>query len=221
MAQSKEQGSSAAQSSFYTHDTDIYSPTDPHFTITSKTLPLQLRSLASDDRPALLKHYSDIRNVEHDRSVAGLATPAAIDALITQWTTFTQPLDRLNAIITIGGDFIGTGGIGWIGSKPDGRKIGDAGVMLDTEARGKGYAYEALRITIDYGFTVLALDEVHLATKSINAAMRGLMEKKLRFEGVRTREDRFGNDWLWKIEKKQWFQSVHSLRGMKRAVQNS
>lgn len=197
-------------SSFYTHQTDLYSDINPHFSVKSTTLPLELRNPTVNDASALLRHFTDQRNVQHDSSVAGLDTPPAIETLIKQWNTFTDPLDRVNAVAVIDGKTVGSGGIGWIGSKPDGTRVGDAGIMLDTEVRGKGYAYEALRITIDYGLRVLGLDEVHLATRDVNIPMRGLMDKKLGFEGKRIQDTRFGNDWLWEIGKEQWLACQHS-----------
>ena len=39
-------------------------------------------------------------------------------------------------------------------------KLGDAGIMIDPDARGDGYGHEALRITVDYALRILLLDEV-------------------------------------------------------------
>jgi RimJ/RimL family protein N-acetyltransferase len=189
-------------SSFYVHETDLQTS---RFSIRSTLLPLELRVVQYSDRGSLLRHYSLEENVQYDASVSGLNTLEAIDGLIEQWRCF-EPLERVNAVVLAEGEFIGTGGLGWIGRKrePDGRRVGDAGIMLNPEARGKGYAYEALRISIDYGFEVLGLEVVELACRDENTAMRGLMDRKFGWKARRIQDERFGNDWLWSIGKEEW-----------------
>jgi RimJ/RimL family protein N-acetyltransferase len=75
---------------------------------------------------------------------------------------------------------------------------------LNPEARGKGYAYEALSMSIDYGFNVLGLEVVEIAARDENLAMRGLMDKKFGWKAKRIQDTRFGNDWLWSIGKEEW-----------------
>jgi len=99
-------------------------------------------------------------------------------------------------------------GFGWIGlAKKDdesSERAGAAGIMLDPDARGKGYAYEALKMSIDYGLRELGLVEVRIGTPSSNAAMRGLMEKKFHMPAEVVEPDRFGNDLVWRIWKEDW-----------------
>ncbi|CAG8972218.1 hypothetical protein HYALB_00010997 [Hymenoscyphus albidus] len=201
----------STSANFYTHDTDIYNDISPHFSIRSLKKPLKLRKVASDDAEALLKHSSDQRNVQYDGSVIGLDNPEAISSLLAQWSTFTEPLARFNAVVVTDNKISGTGGIGWIGTNSEGVRVGAAGIMLNSEERGKGYAYEALKITIDFGLRELALDEIHLATWDANIPMRGLMDKKFGFMGRRIEKDRFGNEWEWRIRKTEWLESVHSV----------
>ena len=79
------------------------------------------------------------------------------------------------------------------------------GVVLNPEARGQGLAYEALRISIDYGLRELGLMEVRVGTPSENVSMRGLMERKFGLQPEPGRErDRFGNDLLWRIKREEW-----------------
>ncbi|CAG8958127.1 hypothetical protein HYFRA_00000473 [Hymenoscyphus fraxineus] len=173
--------------------------------------PLKLRNETSHHAEALLKHFSDQRNVQYDGSVIGLDNPKEISSLLVQWSTFTEPLTRFNAVVIIDNKVSGTGGIGWIGTNSEGVRVGAAGIMLGPEVRGKGYAYEALRITIGFGLRELALDEIHLATWDANIAMRGLMDKKFGFMGRRIEKDRFGNEWECRIRKTEWLESVHSV----------
>ena len=62
-----------------------------------------------------------------------------------------------------------------------GVQIGEAGIMLDDSpaVRGKGYAVEALYMVFEYGFEILGLDEIRVRTLEENAAMRGVMERKV------------------------------------------
>lgn len=66
--------------------------------------------------------------------------------------------------------------------------VGDAGIMLDTKVRGKGYAVAALGMVIDYRFRVLGLDECRIAAKGDNMAMRCLMEKRMDLAGKELRK---------------------------------
>jgi RimJ/RimL family protein N-acetyltransferase len=198
-------------SDFYSHQTDLYHPTTPRLRMVSKRMPsLELRSPKSSDAEALLRILTDQRNVQFDSSVDGLGDPAAIDGMIKQWNTFTRPLNRANVVIVINGKTVGIGGFGWIGKKQDGTMIGAAGIMLDSEFRGQGYGLETLRITIDHGFQVLGLDQVQVACRDANAAMKALMNSKLGFPASATEGDRFGNDWIWKITPEEWSSSTNS-----------
>jgi RimJ/RimL family protein N-acetyltransferase len=113
-------------------------------------------------------------------------------------------------VVVLNKRVIGTAGLGWIGRSVDGKMIGDAGIMLDSDFRGKGYAYEVLRIIIDHGFRVLEMDEIHIATRDANVAMKGLMNSKLRFLASPINDQKFGNEWIWRITRDQWYASAHS-----------
>lgn len=195
-------GSDASQS-FYTHDTCLEDKANPHVSIRSETLPLEMRSPIRSDSPALLDLFSDERNTKHDQSAVGLNTPSAVDNFITQWLTFTDPLDRIGLVVVAQGKVVGLSGMGHISTETDGRRIGDAGIMIDSEARGMGYAYESLRMTFDYGLRVLNLDEVTVAMTGANVAMRGLMDKKFGLSPTKlTRANsRFGNDYMYSVTK--------------------
>jgi RimJ/RimL family protein N-acetyltransferase len=198
-------------SDFYSHDTDLYNSIQPRFRITSKRMPLLvLRSPIPNDASDLLRILTDERNIQHDRSVEGLGDPAVIDGMIKKWSTFTRPLERANVVIVVDGKTVGIGGFGHIGKKPDGKLIGDAGIMLDSDLRGEGYAYETLRITIDHGFRVLGLDGVQISCTDVNTPMKGLMNKKFGFVAIPLEDKRFGNDWLWKITRDEWLACAHS-----------
>ena len=62
----------------------------------------------------------------------------------------------------------------------DGR-VGDTGIMLNPEPRGKDSAYKAIRITIDHTLIFLQLNEVTISMTNPNTAMRGLVDKRISF----------------------------------------
>ncbi|KAI4690161.1 uncharacterized protein J4E84_004343 [Alternaria hordeiaustralica] len=166
------------------------------------------------DAAALLRLFSDYRNVQHDKSCASLDSSDAIEHLIKQWQVVDLPLQRANIVIEIDGKTVGTGGLGWIGRrKTDGKLIGDAGLMLDTCYRGSGYGYESLCMAIDHGFAVLGMDEIHIACVDANTAFKGLMNNKFGFHAEKIDDKVFGNEWIWRIPKESWEESTHSARG--------
>lgn len=81
--------------------------------------------------------------------------------------------------------------------------------MQNSDARGKGYAYEALKITYDCGFRVLGLGEVRLASRDKNTAITGLMGKFGR-EAMAVKDVQFGDGWIWRVKKQEWFDGEHS-----------
>jgi RimJ/RimL family protein N-acetyltransferase len=192
---------------FYTHVSNSKNKEYPFVTLASSTLPLELRTPTPEDVPALVALLSNPANTQDDLSVSQ-KTPAEMDDMISGWVTISEPLERLNFLVLASGVPVGCSGIGWIGlAKKDdesSERAGAAGIMLDPDARGKGYAYEALKMSIDYGLRELGLVEVRIGTPSSNAAMRGLMEKKFHMPAEVVEPDRFGNDLVWRIWKEDW-----------------
>ncbi|KAI4671794.1 uncharacterized protein J4E78_000290 [Alternaria triticimaculans] len=200
---------------FYTHSTNLRPNDASSLRITSLMFPqLYLRLPHMDDAAVLLRLFTDYRNVQYDKSCAGLDSADAIANLIKQWQVVDLPLQRANIVVVVDGKTVGTGGLGWIGRrKADGKLIGDAGLMLDTDFRSSGYGYESLCMVIDHGFAVLGMDEIHIACVDANTAFKGLMNNKLRFQAERIDEKMFGNEWIWRITKEAWEDSAHSAQG--------
>ena len=96
--------------------------------------------------------------------------------------------------------------MGHIHTGDDGKRIGDAGVMINPDARGKGYAYESLRITINYALRVLKLDEVTVEMREANIEMRGLMDKKFRITPTRSESVWCGNEYSYRFRREEWFE---------------
>ncbi|KAK1635122.1 GNAT domain-containing protein [Colletotrichum phormii] len=91
-----------------------------------------------------------------------------------------------------GGTVIGFGGYGGINEhEEDGRKVrvGDVGVMINSAFRGRGFAAEAVRLAVEWGFKGVAegglqLERVSATMSERNAPMRGLVEGRFGWEGV-------------------------------------
>ncbi|KAH6881732.1 hypothetical protein BKA58DRAFT_372074 [Alternaria rosae] len=225
MAAGTEHPASVAAGStiFYTHSSNLASGGESSLYITSLTCPqLQLRLPSIHDTAALLRIFTDHRNVQYDKSCAGLDSVDAIVNLIKQWQIVDLPLQRANIVIVVDGKTVGTGGLGWVGRrKTDGKLIGDAGLMLDTYYRGSGYGYESLRMVIDHGFAVLGMDEIHIACVDANTAFKGLMNKKFGFPAEVIEDKLFGNEWIWRITKEAWEDSTHSAQGRGRGQEKA
>lgn len=194
----------------YKHTTDL---AKPQVSIHSSSLPLELRLALPSDAEALLRVFSEPSNIEHDSSAAGLSTLPAIEEMIQRWNTLADPLTRLNFVVVASGDVVGVGGMGYIYTREDGMRIGDAGIMINPEARGKGYAYESMRMTIDHAFRVLNLDEVTVEMKEANVAMRGLMEKRFEMKPVVSRaqgDPKFGNEYSYRVKREEWLDGMQS-----------
>ena len=194
---------STQQESFYDSSTDLYNSDKPHLYLKSKKLPLELRLASPYDTAFLLRYFRDPQVTKYDKSISALTTPSAIEDLITTWTTFTDPPERVNVVVLVRGEMVGTGGFGLI-RQSEGKRIGDSGILLIPQMRSKGYEYEALRMLIDYGIQKLGLDRVDIAAEDGDNAMKELMEKWFGLKGRNIRDDRFGNDWLWSVKKEEW-----------------
>ncbi|KAH8703201.1 hypothetical protein BGW36DRAFT_354635 [Talaromyces proteolyticus] len=201
----------------YTNQTNLCDLGHPVVDLRSVNKPLKLRVPQDEDLPALLDILSNTENIKTDLSVAALNAQER-EGICRRWLTLNNPLDHMNFIMIdtreSPGKPIGITGLGWIGpmensSQEDfddvSMRAGAAGVMVNPEARRKGFAAEALKIVIDYGLKELNLAEIRVGTPSSNMAMRGLMEGKFEMEPEECRQvDRFGNDLMWRINKERW-----------------
>ncbi|PYH92398.1 acyl-CoA N-acyltransferase, partial [Aspergillus ellipticus CBS 707.79] len=180
----------------------------PPFQLQSQTTPdLTLRIPTAADIPAVLSILQNKANSEFDKSISD-ATPEELRSLAQRWTTVNDPPTHRNFLIW-GNEQqpLGIAGLGWIGpvdgngaAQGQGR-AGAAGVMIQPFARGKGYAYEALRLVFEYGLRELGLVEIRVGSHSGNLPMRGLMEGRFGLVAEEGSGDRFGNDLLWVVRR--------------------
>jgi RimJ/RimL family protein N-acetyltransferase len=74
----------------------------------------------------------------------------------------------------------------------------EVGIMIGEPAmRGRGFGAEAMRLLLDYGFTVLGLHSVTLSVYAYNHAARRSYEKAGFREAGRRRESRWFNGRYW------------------------
>jgi RimJ/RimL family protein N-acetyltransferase len=85
--------------------------------------------------------------------------------------------------------------------------------MLDPDWRGKGYAYETLCMVIDREFRTLCMEAIHLACVDANSAFKGLMNTRFGFEAASIQDKMFGNEWIWRTKRDDWYVSRYSAEG--------
>ncbi|OZJ05268.1 hypothetical protein BZG36_01964 [Bifiguratus adelaidae] len=176
-------------------------------TLRSATLPILLRVPQAEDGQALLNILTDPRNTEYDPHAAkGSLALSQIESMITRMraSAALEVPDRVNLVVvdTSLDKVVGLGGFGHIGHE-NGERIGDVGVMLDPEVRGKGYGVEAMTLAINYAFDVLKLDKVTATILAKNVPMRNLLDKKLSLVGT-TRESEFGDEVFYSLRPQDW-----------------
>ncbi|KAJ5670047.1 Acyl-CoA N-acyltransferase [Penicillium maclennaniae] len=176
-------------------------PGDRSFKIQSTTKDITLRIPTLIETTTLLDILGNQENSKFDKSISDASTHE-LESIAHRWTTISHPLTHLHFLIWNGHTPIGITGFGWIGpcddTQPDGPRAGAAGIVLQPFARGKGFAYEALKLVFEYGLCELGLAEIRIGSYSENLPMRMVMKKfglvARTFGGV---VDEFGNDLLW------------------------
>jgi len=199
---------SSSVPSFYTHETDLFSPTNPGVSLKSTRFPqLEVRTPKPADAPELLQCFLEPENTKFDKSCEGLDSLDSINNIIKTWSTYPlppEPLTAVNNVVVINGHVRGISGLGEMTIKPDGTKLGDAGIMISPSERGKGFAVETLRMVYDHAFRVLGMDRVDVSSVKENMPMQGLMEGKFGLKRTFIVDKRFGNDYQWEMTKEEW-----------------
>ena len=121
--------------------------------------------------PAVTQNFAALGKITRDEEVAFLES------------TIASAQDRLFAIETFDGEFLGTAGIHRIWWPA---RNGRLGILIGRkEAHGKGFAQEALRLLCAVGFGDLGLHKVWLVHYATNERMRHIAKKLgFREEGV-------------------------------------
>ncbi|KAJ2962188.1 hypothetical protein NQZ79_g2682 [Umbelopsis isabellina] len=174
----------------------------------SETLPILLRVPGVSDAKALLSILNNPLNTEFDpHAGSGNLQLSNVENMITRMRSSAamEIPDRVNLVIvdtSLDNQVVGLGGFGHISTNGD-ERIGDAGIMLQPGARGKGYGVEAIKLTLVYAFDELKLNAVTLTMLKKNVAMWTLIDKKLKFQGIE-RDSEFGTEISYIVQAKDW-----------------
>ena len=156
------------------------------------------RLLLRDFRPEDLPAYAELRAHPCSRrfSAEEDAHPDSVQESFRLFLAWSRERPRLRyqlAIVVPSGEVIGSVGIR-VTSETN--RQGSFGCELDPRSWGHGYAFEAARAMLEYGFGELGLHRIYADTLEENTAAVNLAEKLgMRREGT-LRENRwFGGRW--------------------------
>lgn len=152
---------------------------------------LLLREFVADDWPAVLAYQSDPRYLRYYAWTE--RTEAEVRALVQRFLDWQgeEPRLKFQLAVTLadGGQLIGNCGIRL---EKAGAREGEVGYEIDPLYWGRGYATEAARAMVRFGFGELGLHRIRGHTVAENVASQRVMEKLgMRCEG-RLRE----NEWF-------------------------
>jgi RimJ/RimL family protein N-acetyltransferase len=137
---------------------------------------VRLRRWRDEDRHAFAVMNSDARVMEFFRSPLSRVESDAMADRIEQH--FCEHGFGLWAIEVPGGaPFIGFAGLSWARFSAPFTPCVEVGWRLAFEHWGRGYATEAARLALGYGFGTLALSEIVSFTSATNHRSRAVMER--------------------------------------------
>lgn len=143
------------------------------------------RDMRPDDAPQLRTMFAD----DYARRIY----PAMQDeTAIARWIAWNQENYRnhgfgLWTIETHEGDFIGDCGLSW--QNADGQPVLEIGYHVTLRQRGQGYALEAARAVLDFGFSHIEADEITSIVSPDNPASIAVASKLHREKREYTKPD--------------------------------
>lgn len=145
-------------------------PIDPHLRLSANRVHLRPLTLADAQGP-YPSWLNDPEVCRYNSHGEREYTPAMAEAYITQVNT--SPTDRVFAVVDSATDThignIALQKIHWAYQNAE-----YAILMGDTRYWGKGYALEASKCLLDYGFTTLGLHRIYCGTSADNVPMQKL-----------------------------------------------
>ena len=153
---------------------------------------LLLREYVPDDLQALLTYHADSRQREFYGPQEG--TPEQLRTLLDQFITWAVEIPRRNYQLAVVPKTQPEIVIGSVGLRQADESLGQAlfGIEVAADRRGHGYATEAAKALLDFGFRDLGLAIVRGITVSANAPITRVV-RRLGFELVNTMP---GPDWM-------------------------
>ena len=183
---------------------------------------LRLREFVEEDWPAVLAYQSDPRYLKlyawTERTEADVRV---FVGRFVAWQT-AKPRLKYQLAVTLGDGGRLIGNFGLLLAEP-GARTGDLGYEISPEHWGCGYAAEAARAMVDYGFEELGLHRVWGECVPENTASWRVMEKLgMRSEG-RLRQTRWykGRWWdtlLYGVLEDEWQTGMGEKRATQRLV---
>ncbi|MBB2911116.1 RimJ/RimL family protein N-acetyltransferase [Streptosporangium becharense] len=132
-----------------------------------------LRALTKDDIVTLHRLHEDV-----ETEVGAIATPwlpQTVEQAVAAYEKREPDADKVDfAVESLSGELLGCGLVWGIDAF---NRNGHLGFSLLPEARGRGYAPEALRLLCDYAFRIRGLHRLGLETLVTNTAMIAAAEK--------------------------------------------
>jgi RimJ/RimL family protein N-acetyltransferase len=179
-----------------------------HFPLQIQTPRLLLRDFVSEDWPAVLAYQSDPRYLRYYPWET--RTEDEVRAFVQMFLGHQQeqPRRRFQLAITLpeDGRLIGNCGMR---RKLGNEWEGDIGYELAPEYWGRGYATEAARTMVDFGFRELDLHRISSWCIADNVASARVLEKTgLRLEGRLRENEHFKGRWwdtlLFGVLREEW-----------------
>lgn len=172
------------------------------------TTRLRLREFVASDWPAVLAYHADPRYQRFYEQTEATEQGARDFVAMFLDQQQTQPRTKFQLAITFRdtGDLIGNCGVRL---KAPGAVEGDIGYELNPEQWGRGYASEAARAIVAFGFTTLGLHRIWSWCIADNTASAHVLEKLgLRLEGRLRENEYFKGQWwdtlLYGILEPEW-----------------
>lgn len=75
--------------------------------------------------------------------------------------------------------------------------------MINPEYRGKGYAVESMRMSVEFALEELGVEGISCQVLEGNGEMLGLVERKFGWVGVR-KEGRWGREVRFEVRRGKW-----------------
>jgi RimJ/RimL family protein N-acetyltransferase len=156
---------------------------------------LILREFRADDWPAILAYQSDLRYLRYYAWTG--RTREEVQAFVQLFLDQqrAQPRIKYQLAVTLKstGQLIGTCGIRLAAASAH---EGDIGYELDPEHWGQGYATEAARAIVRFGFVELGLHRIWSWCIADNVGSARVLEKVgMQLEGRQRHKDRFKGRW--------------------------
>jgi [ribosomal protein S5]-alanine N-acetyltransferase len=156
---------------------------------------LHLREFQADEWPAVLAYQSDPLYLRYYHWTQ--RTPEAVQEFVG-WFLAHQvvvPRDKYQFAVTLkaSGELIGNCGVR---RTAPGALVADLGYELAPAHWGKGYATEAARAVLAFGFSALGVDRIESWCVAENTGSAHVLEKiGMRFEGRLRDKEYFKNRW--------------------------